>query len=98
MLRHGLRSRCLSALPQPEAVYQAANSTTLTHDLWSLPAALVLLAFGRVGAGLLTVALAPLAAWAPVARVRSATRQRRSEIRSEALELVSGFRQTGAWL
>ncbi|HLK98719.1 MAG TPA: hypothetical protein VK364_13190, partial [Hymenobacter sp.] len=68
------------------------------YVLWSLPAALVLLAFGTVGAGLLTVALTPLAAWAPAARARATTRQRRSEFRSEALELVSGFRQTGAWL
>ena len=68
------------------------------YALWSLPATLALLVLSRVEAGLLTVALPPLAAWLPAARARATTRQRRSEFRSEALELVSGFRQTGAWL
>ncbi len=68
------------------------------YVLWSAPVALVLLIFGRVGAAGLTVALAALAAWVPAARARGSSRYRRSLLRSEALELVSGFRQTGAWL
>lgn len=68
------------------------------YVLWSLPAALVLIGFGQVGAGLLTVAVAPLAAWVPAARARTAGHQRRSVFRSEAFEWVSGFRQAGTWL
>jgi hypothetical protein len=68
------------------------------YALWSAPAAIVLLIFGRVGAAGLTVALAALAAWVPAAQARGSSRHRRSLLRSEALELVSGFRQTGAWL
>ncbi|QNH60610.1 hypothetical protein [Hymenobacter sediminicola] len=68
------------------------------YALWSLPAAGALLGFGRVGASLLTVGLAPFCAWVPAAQIHTSSRHRRSLLRSEALELISGFRQTGAWL
>ncbi|UOQ68141.1 hypothetical protein [Hymenobacter volaticus] len=68
------------------------------YALWGLPAALVLVGFGRVGAGLLTVTLAPLAAWLSAARARTTQHQKRSAFRSEAFEWVSGFRQAGTWL
>ena len=71
------------------------------YVLWSVPAALGLLGFGQLGVALLTVALAPLAAWVPAVRVRTATRHGGSVFRSEAFEWVSGFRQAGAgwwWL
>ena len=68
------------------------------YVLWSLPAVLVLVGFQRVGAGLLTVALAPLAAWVPAARAQTTAQHKRSVLRSEAFEWVSGFRQTSAWL
>ncbi|UOG76931.1 hypothetical protein MTX78_10090 [Hymenobacter tibetensis] len=68
------------------------------YALWSLPSALVLFGFGRVGAGFLTIAVAPLAAWVPPARTQTTTQQRRSMFRSEAFEWGSGFRQPGAWL
>ncbi|SHK49600.1 hypothetical protein [Hymenobacter psychrotolerans] len=68
------------------------------YALWSLPVAGALLAFGQVGASLLTVGLAPFCAWLTTAENRTSSRARRSLLRSEALELVSGFRQTGAWL
>ncbi|HEX8426051.1 hypothetical protein [Hymenobacter sp.] len=70
----------------------------MEYALWSLPVALVLLGFGRIGAGLLTVMLAPLAAWVPAARTRATARRRHSVFRSEAFEWVSGFRQAGTWL
>lgn len=63
------------------------------YALLALPVALVLLAFGAWGAALLTLALAPLVAWAPPAREARSTRQRpRSLFRSEAFEWVSGMR------
>jgi hypothetical protein len=66
----------------------------LEYGLLALPAALVLLGLGAVGAAWLTLGLTPLAAWAPPARDRSRTRQRRSLFRSEAFEWVSGLRAT----
>lgn len=71
------------------------------YALWSLPVAVVLCGFGRVGAALLTLALVPLVAWMPPARRRSTAQQAHSLFRSEAFELVSGTRQLGvrwAWL
>jgi|SRR6476469_1579082 len=69
------------------------------YGLLPLPIAVVLWAFGDVGAGLLTVGLAPLAAWLPPAReLRSTTRRPRSFFRSEAFEWVSGMRGSRAWL
>jgi len=71
------------------------------YALWSVPGALVLCSFGRVEAGLLTLALVCLVAWAPAGRKHSASLRRRSLFRSEAFELVSGVRQSGtglAWL
>lgn len=71
------------------------------YALWSLPALLVLVGFGRLGAALLTVALASLVAWVPAATPRPAGQRRASMFRGEAFEWVSGTRQTGAvwvWL
>ncbi|MBC8082413.1 MAG: hypothetical protein H7Z21_04320, partial [Hymenobacter sp.] len=68
------------------------------YALWSGPAVLVLLRFGRVGAALLTLVLGPLAAWVPAARTQATTRHGRSVFRSEAFEWVSGFRQAGLWV
>jgi hypothetical protein len=68
------------------------------YGLLSVPAALVLAAFGDWGAALLTLALAPAGAALPPAREpRSATRRSRSLFRSEAFEWVSGMRAGGVW-
>ena len=66
----------------------------------SLPVGLALLSLRAVGPAMLTLALAPLAAWAPPAREDRASRHRwRSPFRSEAFEWVSGLRATkGLWL
>lgn len=66
------------------------------YGLWSLSAAATLLAFGRPIAALLTLVLAIVSAWLPAAQPQANKRRRRSLVRSEALELVSGFRQTAA--
>ncbi|AII54104.1 hypothetical protein [Hymenobacter sp. APR13] len=66
------------------------------YGLWSFPAVAALLAFGQLGAALLTLGLAVAAAWLPAARPEDSKKRRRSLMRSEALELVSGLRQTAA--
>ena len=68
------------------------------YALLALPVALLLLAVGLRGPALLTLALAPLAAWAPPAREAAARHRRRSLFRSEAFEWVSGARATNALL
>lgn len=69
------------------------------YGLVALPVAAVLAAFQDWGSALLTVALAPLAAWLPPARDSQRTRLRaRSLFRSEAFEWVSGLRAGGLWL
>ncbi|MBX0289947.1 hypothetical protein K3G63_05820 [Hymenobacter sp. HSC-4F20] len=68
------------------------------YALLSLPAALLLLAYGRVVPGLLTPLLAAGAALAPPATARSARRRRASLFRSVAFEWVSAGRQGGVGL
>ncbi|MBC6699506.1 hypothetical protein [Hymenobacter sp. BT190] len=70
----------------------------LEYGLWSLPVAAALLGLGRVWPALLTVVLAAAAAWLPAATNQAGMRGRLSLVRSESLELVSGFRQMHAEL
>ena len=67
------------------------------YGLVALPLALVVGAFGHWAAALATVALAATAALLPPARVAAGSRRRRSWVRSEAFEWVSGLRGVGAW-
>ena len=68
------------------------------YGLWAVPAVVVLLLFKDVGAALLTLVLAPWAAWLPAAREAQSTRRHgRSLFRSEAFEWVSGLRAGGGW-
>ena len=68
------------------------------YALLALPIAAGLLLFQDWGAAVLTLLLAPWAAWLPAAREARSTRQRaRSVFRSEAFEWVSGLRR-GGWL
>ena len=67
------------------------------YALVALPMALVVGAFGHWAAALATVGLAAACAWLPPARESAGSRQRRSWVRSEAFEWVSGLRGVGAW-
>lgn len=68
------------------------------YGLWAVPFGVVLLAFGDWGAALLSLAVAPWAAWLPPAQERRSSRQKsRSVFRSEAFEWVSGLRTGGLW-
>lgn len=71
------------------------------YVLWQLPLWGILLGLGHFGAALATVAAVVLVPFLPVWHARPTRRHRRSLLRSEAFEWVSGFRQTGAgvlWL
>ncbi|WP_223649814.1 hypothetical protein [Hymenobacter psoromatis] len=68
------------------------------YALLALPVALLLLAVGVGGPALLTLALAPLAAWAPPAREAAARHRWRSLFRSEAFEWVAGMRAANGLL
>ena len=68
------------------------------YGLWAVPVAIILAVFKDGGAAMLTLALAPWAAWLPAAREAQSNRQHsRSPFRSEAFEWVSGLRAGGGW-
>ncbi|MBO3269457.1 hypothetical protein [Hymenobacter defluvii] len=62
------------------------------------PAAIALLAYGRVGVALLTVLAAAAVPWLPVPAVRARKRGGKSLFRAEAFEWVGGWRQSGGML
>lgn len=68
------------------------------YALLALPLTLTLLALGLGGPALLTLALAPLSAWAPPAREVAVRHRRRSLFRSEAFEWVAGMRAANGLL
>ena len=68
------------------------------YALWALSVAMVLAFFKDGGAAMLTLGLAPWAAWLPAAREGESTQEHgRSIFRSEAYEWVSGWRAGGGW-
>ncbi|UYZ64338.1 hypothetical protein [Hymenobacter weizhouensis] len=74
-------------MPQPRPGLAAE------YSLLATPAALALLAWGRWGPALLTVALAAAVAWLPAATAGTGSSRRRSLFRSVAFEWVSGGRR-----
>ncbi|MCB2376749.1 hypothetical protein LGH70_04110 [Hymenobacter sp. BT635] len=67
------------------------------YALWLLPIWGLLLSLGHVAAALATVAAVLPVPFLPIPQAVARLRQRRSLLRSEAFEWVSGFRQLGAW-
>ncbi|QIX63206.1 hypothetical protein HER32_19330 [Hymenobacter sp. BT18] len=67
------------------------------YTFLALPAALVLLGFRQASTAGLTLLVAAAVGWMPPAQARAARHRQPAVFRSEALELVGGFRQTGAW-
>ncbi|GAA4006547.1 hypothetical protein GCM10022408_17910 [Hymenobacter fastidiosus] len=68
------------------------------YALWLVPGWGILLGLGHFGAALLMLAAVPLVLYLPQGQPGTKGRRRRSLLRSEAFEWVSGFRQLGGGL